>query len=211
MGVEPPQDLLCTTCWTVPACAHHPDPTQSTHPERSQPHHLCVLCARTWAPLHSRWSWLACPNCRAVNQAIRQAYGTFLPLGRHSIVNGAAVDLSEPDPRIRARQRARLEDVVQGMGSWRNWKRQQADRIQATRMPLEYRAAERIPTDVWVAHAQPSWEASCRSWLDYSDLADFEELHDRVLRIYSVGRLPWSAAIPVRGWEPERGSADADR
>lgn len=197
-----PDDLLCTACWRVPPCDHFPDPSRSTDPERDQPHHLCELCARSWAPMRSRWSWLACQTCRSVNAAIRDAYGTFLPLGRHSIMNGGAVDLSEPDPHIRARQQAHLDDVVEGMRGLLAWGQLQAREIHESLMPAEYLTASRIPTDVWQAHAQASWQASGNAWLGYNGLADFGELHDRMLRLYAIGRLPRPPIVPPRDWQP---------
>jgi hypothetical protein len=118
-------------------------------------------------------------------------------------MNGAAVNLSEPDPRIRARQQAHLEEVFEQMHSLWDWKHQQAAQIHATLMPPEYRTADRIPTDVWVEHSEPSWEASSRAWLAYSDLADYTQLHERMLRLYSSGRLQWPPIIAISGWEPE--------
>jgi hypothetical protein len=150
---------------------------------------------------------MACPDCRAVNSEIKDQFAACLPLGRHSLMNGGAVDLSEPRKWIRDRQQAHLAEVVDGMRSLADWKRQQADRIHATLMPSRFRAAGRIPTDEWVAHAEPSWDASCRAWLDYCDLSDFEELHDRMLRLYSAGRIPWPPFIPIRGWRPQRPEA----
>jgi hypothetical protein len=197
-----PDDLLCTACWRVPPCDHFPDPTRSTDPERDQPHHLCELCARSWAPMRSRWSWLACGTCRNVNDAIRDAYGARLPLGRHSLMNGGAVDLSEPDPQIRARQQAHLDEVLVGMRGLYAWGLLQAREIHETLMPAVYLTAARIPTEVWQAHAKASWRASCTAWLGYSGLADFGELHDRMLRLYASGRLPAPLTVPPRDWQP---------
>jgi hypothetical protein len=70
-------------------------------------------------------------------------------------------------------------------------------------MPPEYRRAQRIPTGVWAEHSEPSWEASSRAWLAYSDLADYAQLHERMLRLYSSGRLQWPPIIAISGWHPE--------
>ena len=53
---------------------------------------LCLVCARGTAGGTSRWSWLACGRCRAVETALRDWLGIrVLPLGRHSLMNGVGV------------------------------------------------------------------------------------------------------------------------
>ena len=36
---------------------------------------LCIICFRATAGGTSRWSWLACDDCRAVNSAIESRWG----------------------------------------------------------------------------------------------------------------------------------------
>ena len=58
---------------------------------------LCIICFRSTAGGTSRWSWLACDDCRAVNTAIESRLG-FRPfaLGRHSLMNGIGVRGGSP-------------------------------------------------------------------------------------------------------------------
>lgn len=37
---------------------------------------LCVVCFRATAGGTLRWSWLACENCRAINDGIREVWGS---------------------------------------------------------------------------------------------------------------------------------------
>ena len=57
---------------------------------------LCEVCARELCKDAERWSWLACGRCRAVDAGVAHRLGgrRFLPLGRHSIMNGAGIPLS---------------------------------------------------------------------------------------------------------------------
>ena len=58
---------------------------------------LCIICFRATAGGTSRWAWLACENCRAVNESIESRWG-FRPfaLGRHSLMNGIGVRGGSP-------------------------------------------------------------------------------------------------------------------
>ena len=58
---------------------------------------LCIICFRATAGGTSRWAWLACDDCRAVNDAIESRWG-FRPfaLGRHSLMNGIGVRGGSP-------------------------------------------------------------------------------------------------------------------
>lgn len=50
---------------------------------------LCQVCARGLAGGVTRWSYLGCLHCRAVEHALQAWLGIrVLPLGRHSLMNG---------------------------------------------------------------------------------------------------------------------------
>jgi len=50
---------------------------------------LCQVCARGTAGSVTRWSYLGCLHCRAVEHALQAWLGIrVLPLGRHSLMNG---------------------------------------------------------------------------------------------------------------------------
>lgn len=63
---------------------------------------LCVLCVRNTVTTRTRWSWLGCETCRHVSQVVGERYGhrNALPLGRHSIMNGDAVQLAAPTTEV---------------------------------------------------------------------------------------------------------------
>ncbi len=53
---------------------------------------LCNLCARDTMKSGSRYTWLVCDECLAVNRTVGRVLGSTgrgaLPVGRHSIMNG---------------------------------------------------------------------------------------------------------------------------
>ena len=75
---------------------------------------LCIMCFRATAGGRSRWAWLACENCCAVNTSIESRWG-FRPfaLGRHSLMNGIGVRGGSP-LEVREAQIARLAEFAKG-------------------------------------------------------------------------------------------------
>lgn len=199
------EDLLCTRCWTGTPCRHtQPVDAPPLEPERYQPHHLCVVCARTWAPLRHRWSWLGCESCRAVNARIGSAYGqqVRLPLGRHSIMNGAAVRLDRRDPAVRKAQAGRLAWIGRRWDALFDWRRAQAAVLQSTLLPPHCRTAPFVPIAVWEDHIHGSWMASCEAWLGCVGLQSYRQLHNEASYLYAIGILPAPESIPEPDWIP---------
>lgn len=74
------------------SCRHEDRPARWDGLDVSRLFDLCVVCFRATAGGTSRWSWLACENCRAINDGIREVWGFRpLPLGRHSLMNGIGI------------------------------------------------------------------------------------------------------------------------
>jgi hypothetical protein len=57
---------------------------------------LCHVCRRVPLASQPPWSWFGCPFCRQVDARAASALGgrRLLPLGQHSIMNGASIPLS---------------------------------------------------------------------------------------------------------------------
>ncbi|EUA20568.1 hypothetical protein I552_6791 [Mycobacterium xenopi 3993] len=74
------------------SCRHENAPERWEGCDVSRAKDLCIICFRATAGGTSRWSWLACENCRRVNAAIARLepeYGERpFALGRHSLMNG---------------------------------------------------------------------------------------------------------------------------
>ena len=144
---------------------------------------------------------MACATCREIDKRIDEAYGAHLPLGRHTIMNGAAVNLGESEA-VQEAQRAHLDYIVEQMQALRRFGHEQATVVQRTLMPRTYREASIVPTDVWEEHAKPSWQASCDAWLKYVGLTNFEGLHTGMLRLYDCGEYERPEHVPGPDWRP---------
>ena len=116
---------------------------------------LCIICFRATAGGISRWAWLACENCRAVNKSIESRWG-FRPfaLGRHSLMNGIGVRGGSP-PEVREAQLARLAAFAKGSPRLREWRRQEYSRLASSFDPYAD-----IPLRVWQQEWAPGKEAS---------------------------------------------------
>ena len=89
---------------------------------------ICLLCVRGLMRSGTRWSWLACPQCRRVNNQIGNAVvgeehpgNRVLALGRHSIMN------TRPIPA-----EGKFPPVGESPGFWLdgwNWREEEGRRL----------------------------------------------------------------------------------
>ena len=116
---------------------------------------LCIICCKGTAGGPTRWSWLACADCLAVNAALVSTWG-FRPfaLGRHSLMNGIGVRGGDP-PDVQAAQIARLVAFAKGDDRLREWKKQEYWRLASRFDPLAD-----IPLKVWQQEWVPGRSAS---------------------------------------------------
>ena len=93
------------------SCPDEDSPEKWVGCDVSRQFDLCIICFRATAGGTSRWSWLACDDCRAVNDSIGSRWG-FRPfaLGRHSLMNGIGVRGGAP-PEVQEVQIDRLVGV----------------------------------------------------------------------------------------------------
>lgn len=116
---------------------------------------LCIICLRATAGGRTRWSWLACEDCRAVNSAVETAWG-FRPfaLGRHSVMNGIGVRAAAP-PEVQQRQVERLADFAGGIGRLLEWRKHEY-RLLAD----HFEPQADVPLRVWQQEWPPGPRAS---------------------------------------------------
>lgn len=142
---------------------------------------LCEVCARELCKDAERWSWLACGRCRAVDAGVAHRLGgrRFLPLGRHSIMNGAGIPLSTPEgPELTAM----FERVVTMSAAWDlldQWGEAEFARLAADAVGRLDEPADSVPVPLWREWFPPSREASAAAYgrmltEQYPDL-----VHDR--------------------------------
>ena len=137
------------------SCPDEDAPVRWEGHDVSRSHDLCIVCVRGTAGGTSRWSWLACENCRSVNDALEAAWGYRpLALGRHSIMNGVAIR-GGVSPEVRQRQEARLEEFLEHHRSLSDWKKFEFTRLAAVFDPLAD-----VPLRVWQEQWPPSRGAS---------------------------------------------------
>ena len=116
---------------------------------------LCIICFRATAGGMSRWAWLACDDCRAVNSTYESRWG-FRPfaLGRHSMMNGIGVRGGMP-PEVQEAQIARLAAFGRGDDRLREW-----HRLEYRRLASKFDPLADIPLSVWQQEWAPSRKAS---------------------------------------------------
>jgi hypothetical protein len=140
-------------CWQ--SCPDEDSPETWEGCDVSRAMDLCIICARGAAGGASRWSWLACADCRAVNTALQSRWG-FRPfaLGRHSLMNGIGVR-GGTSHAVQREQIERLKEFTKSIGSLRNWHDQEYRRLAGKFDPLAD-----IPLRVWQQEWRPSRDAS---------------------------------------------------
>jgi hypothetical protein len=137
------------------SCADEDSPERWEGHDVSRARDLCIICFRGTAGGTSRWAWLACDDCRAINAALESVWG-FRPLalGRHSLMNGIGVR-GDASPEVAKQQAARLAAFAKGDGRLREWRRQEYRRLAAKFDPLAD-----IPLRLWQQEWPPSRRAS---------------------------------------------------
>ncbi|MBI3224355.1 MAG: hypothetical protein HYZ39_04770 [Mycolicibacterium cosmeticum] len=144
------------------SCRDEDSPQRWPGHDVSREYDLCVICFRATAGGSSRWSWLACDNCRAAHKKAMQAGSRPLALGRHSIMNGVAIR-GGPNSQEQA---ARLVRFARGDDRLRAWRDNEYRRLASA-----FSASEDVPLRDWKSTWPPSAHVS----------------HDAVARLLSGG------------------------
>lgn len=148
------EHCACTR-YAVPA----PDHVEARLPNRS----LCILCATGVAGGPTRWAVLACRDCREMDARIAGLFGldrTGLPLGRHSIMNGAAIRVTDAyDPA----QGKRLAAALNQMGWIQDQGRARARAIADQHFPDRHGA---VPLWEWQQALPPGPATSLTALMD---------------------------------------------
>lgn len=135
------------------SCSCEDEPVRWLRCDVSREVDLCRLCARGIAGGPSRWAWLGCPDCRAVNEEAGRLLGRRpVPLGRHSIMNGAAVRPLAGEAELRAQQEGLL-DVFQGWDDLYAWFEAEYRRLAATQ---GWADVEQVLLRTWQQRLPPS-------------------------------------------------------
>ena len=143
------------------SCRHEDSPQKWEGVDVSRHYDLCIVCFRATAGGISRWSWLACADCRSVNDAIAQVWG-FRPfaLGRHSLMNGIGLH-GGASPELRQRQAERLSEFAGGDWRLKGW-REHEYRLMAARFEPDADVPLREWQQAWLPRPAASREAFAR-------------------------------------------------
>lgn len=139
------------------SCSCEPDPRAWPGCDISREKDLCVICLRATAGGVSRWSWLACADCRAINDALGSQTGTRpFAVGRHSIMNGVAVSGGQ-SPEVTRGQIDRLVEFARGAGQMRlrAWRDEEYRRLANA-----FAAGGDVPVRLWQEQWPPGSTAS---------------------------------------------------
>ena len=137
------------------SCPDEDSPERWEGCDVSRAKELCIVCARGTAGGVSRWSWLACEDCRSINNALARIWGVRpLALGRHSLMNGIGVR-GGASRLERDEQAERVVEFVKNIGHLWNWRLREVRRLAAD---LDPRAD--ITLSAWQEQWPPGRHAS---------------------------------------------------
>lgn len=133
------------------SCKDEDNPQHWPGHDVSREFDLCIVCFRATAGGSTRWSWLACDNCRDINKSLKATGVQPLPLGRHSIMNGIAIGRGSDVQR----QSERLSAFSRGHAGLRAWRGHEYPRLASI-----FDADADIPLKEWQAQWRPGPAAS---------------------------------------------------
>jgi hypothetical protein len=147
--------------WRWQSCRCEDNPQQWPGHDVSRAKDLCIICFRDTAGGPSRWAWLACEHCRAVNTEIERRSGERpFHLGRHSLMNGIGLR-GEAPAEVLDQQIAELVAFARGDGRLRTWLDSEYRSLAAAFDPLADIALSAWQQQ-WVPGPDASWDAFAR-------------------------------------------------
>lgn len=160
---------------------------------------LCTVCCRGACVDRERWSWLACEYCKKVDRRAAGLFGgaRILPLGRHSIMNGAGVSLSLGDSPERT---AAIEQLVSMGGEWsvlQEWKSTRVADMAARLGWVPMGSTGEVDFDDWQREFPNTPQASAEAFLAYlrEHQAYLLEMEPRLREV------DWLADIEIPEWQ----------
>lgn len=139
--------------WQSCRCEDNPQRWESCDVSREKD--LCAVCFRGTAGGVSRWSWVACENCREVNDAIERLTGRRpFALGRHSLMNGIGIR-GGASPQVQEEQTQRLIGFINSNGGLGDWREHEYPRLASFFDP-----DSDVPLRLWQQQWPPSRQAS---------------------------------------------------
>ena len=127
------------------------------------PQGICVICARNLIRDSRPFMWAACVICRRFDRAVARELGgkVFLPLGLHSIMNGAAISV-RADEFV---QQAQIEAVIAVARNWGSLFDYKRDLVREMAEKIGWDHQESVPWLDWSAEYPANFENSLHSFL----------------------------------------------
>ena len=124
---------------------------------------LCTICARDLAPSESLWTYRACLNCMTFDAVLGEEFEgeMFLPLGRHTAMNGAAVEDGTDDVAQLAASEA-IEAVLAQWESLLSWK---SSEVRLLARQAGFKNGDSVTLAQWQFANPPSRQASLDAYL----------------------------------------------
>lgn len=127
------------------------------------PEGICVICARALIRDSRPFMWAACVTCRRFDRVVARELGgkVFLPLGLHSIMNGAAISV-RAEAFVQQAQIDAVMAVARNWGSLFDYKR---DLVKEMTADAGWEKLEAVPWTDWSAKFPSSFEESLTAYL----------------------------------------------
>ena len=124
---------------------------------------LCTICARDLAPSESLWTYRACLNCMTFDAVLGEEFegGMFLPLGRHTAMNGASVT-DDTDVTMQQAQQEAIEVVLAQWESLLNWR---SSEVRSLASQAGFKNGDTVTLAQWQFANPPSRKASLDAYL----------------------------------------------
>jgi hypothetical protein len=112
---------------------------------------LCRVCRRAALRNSAPWSWYGCGSCRMVDARAAAALGgqRLLPLGQHSIMNGASIRMSMLEGPGRDAKVDQLDAISEGWRQLDEWCVKESERLVAEVLDRFGRVPESVPYPQW--------------------------------------------------------------
>ena len=163
--LEEAEELRMREVWRERYLAHTIN--LSTGESTDKDEYLCVICCRSFTEGRGKFKWIACKTCLAFDRAAARVLGSkqLIPLGLHSIMNGAFIDTSA-NPTLQLAQKDRLLAHVSNYGILYNHR---SAVLKEMAQEIGWADRETVPWGDWVNMFPASFAHSEEAYLDLID------------------------------------------
>ena len=160
------------------------------------PEGICVICARALIRGSRPFMWAACVTCRRFDRAVARELGgkVFLPLGLHSIMNGAAISVRAEE----LVQQAQIDAVMTVARNWGSLFDYKLELVKEMTESVGSENLEAVPWTDWSAKFPSSFEESLTAYLRLTN-RNYKWLETVLPRINEEG---WLSEVAIKLHKP---------